>query len=67
MQPCCADWLPAVSYDGKSYQDWMLLHNVEGCDCCLADTTGVGYCFQRSRDCGKGFCNCGGHDHCEVG
>ena len=36
--------------------------NVEGCDCCLAHTTSVGACFQKSRSCGPDYCNCEDQD-----
>ena len=55
-----------MPYSPDTYVNWMLLHNVDGCDCCLADTSEVGYCFQNARDCGVNYCNCGGVDNCEV-
>lgn len=58
---------PAVPYSGSTYESWILLGNVRGCDCCLADTSQVGKCFQAARDCGTGFCNCNGVDTCSVG
>ncbi|EFN50723.1 hypothetical protein CHLNCDRAFT_55622 [Chlorella variabilis] len=49
-----------VPYSSSTIQQWSLIGNVPGCDCCLEDTDTVGSCFLASRQCGDDFCNCGG-------
>lgn len=61
QSPCCA-----VSYQRATSASWVLLNHVKGCDCCLADTAGVGECFQAERNCGDNFCLCNGVDRCDV-